>query len=112
MYEKSSTVAFGVTRSRFSIPITRDRISAAYEGAKKEMLSTINGRLLNEKKIEILGRESRRYVVALPGGALVGEVCAVIIGNELFTFIHIHPKEAADSGAAPFFAKISDGKNG
>jgi hypothetical protein len=75
------------------------------------MLGATGGKLISEEKIEILGHDSRRYICEYNGGALIGEQRMILIGNELFIFMSIHPKDKKEgTGASAFFAKISEKK--
>lgn len=109
---ESGNEAFTMSRIRNPVPIRKERLDAAYDGAKNGMLRLTKATLISEKKIEILGRDARRYVAAYNGGKMVFEVRMLIIGQELFMFMHVHAKgESSTDEAEAFFGKIAE-KNG
>lgn len=106
---ESGSVAYGVTRIHHPVPIPKGRIPAAYDGARNGMLRTMGGTLISEKQIEILGREARRYIISVKDDAYTCELRLLIIGDALYLFMHLRPREElSPAEAAAFFDNISD----
>lgn len=107
-----SSEAFALTRIHKPVPIRKDRLAEAYDGARDGMLRASRATLLSDEKINVVGRDSRRYICTSNNGAMLFEVRMVIIEDELFLFMHIRLQKMSESAAvAAFFDKISEKKS-
>lgn len=101
--------AFALTRIHNPVPIKKDRLAEAYEGAENGMLQATGAALLSEEKIEIMGRDSRRYIGTFNDGTMEFELRMVIVGDELFMFMYVHGRgKPRSSDAVTFFAQVSE----
>ena len=108
VYETASA-AFELARVHNPGPIPPARIPAAYNGAKNSLLRSMGATLISEKDIEILGHDARRYVVSVNKGEITCEIRLLIMGDDLYLFTYLHPREELSTPEADaFFEKISD----
>lgn len=102
---------FAVERVLYPITIPAGKRDNAYEGGKRGLLRTTPGTLKVEEKITIAGHEGRRYVVERHDGERTMEVHVVIVGNELYQFIHDRfTRDGVSKEAKAFFANVREQK--
>jgi hypothetical protein len=111
MHEKDGEV-FSIERVLYPIPIPAEKRDAGYEGGKRGMLRASPGVLKSEEKIVVCGHEGRRYLVERKDGTRLTEHYVIIVGNEVYQFIHeCFAKDSDSPEAKAFFSKIDEKKS-
>ena len=103
------TEAFAASRIQNPVPIDPERHEEAYLGALNGALMKTRGAVVSSKNVKIANRDGRHYGFTLNRGTMIAELSMVIVGDELFMFMHLRAMNAAKSDdAKTFFSGITD----